>query len=185
MTQLALPDGTLSYKRAIFATRDPNERVLGALNPDIIESPTTAAGWNAKSPGITATGYVNLFKGAADATSSIYVIPTNSPVSVTMLYDVQTADPKLGKYLSDGKTTGIRIPNVLTQRLDEGLTFKAGKAYTVKIIVGMESVKVEAVELASWGNTDDPAEVDIPETETLDEDPQDETVGTAWGRSAK
>jgi hypothetical protein len=102
-----------------------------------------------------------------------------------MSYDIETADPKLGKYLSDGKTTGIRIPNVLTQRLDEGLTFKAGKAYTVKIIVGMESVKVEAVELASWTNTDDPAEVDLPETETLDEDPQNETVGTAWGRSAK
>jgi hypothetical protein len=30
-----------------------------------------------------------------------------------MSYDIETADPKLGKYLSDGKTMGIRIPNVL------------------------------------------------------------------------
>jgi hypothetical protein len=107
---------------------------------------------------------VNLFEGATDANSSFYVIPTNSPVSVTMSYDIETADPKLGKYLSDGKTTGIRIPNVLTQRLDEGLTFKAGKAYTVKIIVGMESVKVEAVELASWesdGDTPAPSNVTL------------------------
>ena len=184
-TVVRFNDGLLDGDEGLTYNTDPNERVLGALNPDIIESPTPAAGWDAKSPGITAAGYVNLFKGATDASSSIYVIPTNSPVSVTMSYDIETADPKLGKYLSDGKTTGIRIPNVLTQRLDEGLTFKAGKAYTVKIIVGMESVKVEAVELASWGNTDDPAEVDLPETETLDEDPQNETVGTAWGRSAK
>ena len=184
-TVVRFNDGLLDGDEGIAHNTDPNERVLGALNPDIIESPTTAAGWTAKNPGITAAGYVNLFKGATDANSSIYVIPTNSPVSVTMSYDIETADPKLGKYLSDGKTTGIRIPNVLTQRLDEGLTFKAGKAYTVKIIVGMESVKVEAVELASWGNTDDPAEVDLPETETLDEDPQNETVGTAWGRSER
>ena len=176
-TVVRFNDGLLDGDEGLTYNTDPSERVLGALNHVIIESPTTADGWDAKSPGITAEGYVNLFEGAADANSSIYVIPTNSPVSVTMSYDIETADPKLGKYLSDGKTTGIRIPNVLTQRLDEGLTFKAGKAYTVKIIVGMESVKVEAVELASWGNTDDPAEVDIPDNPGGGDTPSGDTGG--------
>jgi hypothetical protein len=148
-TVVRFNDGLLDGDEGLTYNTDPNERVLGALNPDIIESPTPAAGWDAKSPGITAAGYVNLFKGATAANSSIYVIPTNSPVSVTMLYDVQTADPKLGKYLSDGKTTGSRVWNELSQQL-EGLRLVAGKAYTIKIVVGMESVKVTA-EIADWG----------------------------------
>ena len=64
-----------------------------------------------------------------------------------MLYDVQTADPKLGK-------------NELSQQL-EGLRLVAGKAYTIKIVVGMESVKVTA-EMTSWED-DGTAEVDLPE----------------------
>ena len=148
-TVVRFNDGLLDGDEGLAHNTDPNERVLGALNPDIIESPTTAAGWTAKNPGITTKNYVNLFKGATDANSSIYVIPTNSPVSVTMLYDVQTADPKLGKYLSDGKTTGSRVWNELSQQL-EGLRLVAGKAYTIKIVVGLESVKVTA-EIADWG----------------------------------
>ena len=150
-TTVRFNDGLIDGDEGLTNNRDPNERVLGALNPAIIESPTTAAGWTSadKTPGITASAYVNLFEGADDAASSVYVIPTGQQVRVKMLYDIETADPKLGKYLSDGKTTGLRIANEINKTID-GLKFEAGKAYTLKIVVGLESVKVTA-EIADWG----------------------------------
>ena len=52
-TVVRFNDGLLDGDEGLTYNTDPNERVLGALNPDIIESPTPAAGWDAKSPGIT------------------------------------------------------------------------------------------------------------------------------------
>ena len=132
----------------------------GELNDTIIEKSTPAEGWQAKNPGIPTAKYTNLFANAKDGKDCIYVIPTSSPVKISMLYDIETADRRVGKYLSDGTTTGVRIANEISKNLD-GLKFEAGKAYNIKIVVGLESVKVTA-EVVDWNDEAKAVDVDMP-----------------------
>jgi len=98
----------------------------------------------------------------------IYVIPTNQPLRVTIVYDVETYDPKLvSQYLSDGSTNGSTIENNITANITDGssdpIVLEAGKAYTVNLHLGMTSVKMEA-EVTEWavGAT---ATVPLPDNE--------------------
>ena len=118
-----------------------------------------------------------------------------------MLYDIETADKRVSKYLSDGTTTGVRIANQISKNLD-GLKFEAGKAYTIKIVVGLESVKVTA-EVKDWGDEAQTVDVDMPHNPGegsgsggeggdtpsgvgLNPDLQDEpTVNNGWSRSER
>jgi hypothetical protein len=152
---------------------NPNERVLGALNPVLVEPSTPAEGWKYKTGGIPTDKYVNIFDGAGEdnedeeyvaADASIYVIPTGEKMTINMLYDIQTADKRLGNYLSDGKTKGFRVANAITNTL-ENITIEAGKAYTIKIVVGLESVKVTAT-IKDWGDSEE-AVVNMPENPTI------------------
>ena len=78
------------------------------LNPVIVQD--KPYGDAQLSAGVTATA-VNLFNGAADA--PVMVIPTPGvPVSVTIVYDVETEDSRLAGLLSDGVTHGINVPSV-------------------------------------------------------------------------
>ena len=162
-------DGLLNGKEGIANNVNPNEVVLGALNPVIIEEPTPlegpivdgveTGGWTAKKKGIPTDQFVNVFDGATvDETTgvlqnSIFVIPTNAPLTINMLYDIETKDTQLNKYLSDGVTPGTRISNEITQEL-RNVNIVAGRAYTIKIVVGLESVKVDVEEngVAEWEN---------------------------------
>ena len=161
ITTVRFNDGLFDGKEGIADNVNPNERVLGELNDTIIEKSTPAeGGWQAKNAGIPTAKYTNLFANAKDGKDCIYVIPTSSPVKISMLYDMETADRRVGKYLSDGKTTGVRIANEISKNLD-GLKFEAGKAYSIKIVVGLESVKVTA-EVVEWPEAGQIVDVDMP-----------------------
>lgn len=148
----------------------PNEKPIG-LNPDLVQdgeyttNATTITGTGPNEHhGVTATT-VNLFEGAADENDPIYVIPTDVPMQVTIVYDVETFDPHLSStFLSDNKTNGVSIENTITKTIlvnpanpNSGLVLDAGYKYTVKLHLGMTSVKVDA-DVIPW---DDDAEVDI------------------------
>jgi len=165
-------DGLMDGQEGTENNVNPNERVLGALNPVLVEPTTPAEGWTAKKGGIPTDKYVNVFDGGdvvgADGKlqNSFYVIPTGENMTISMLYDIQTADKRLGKYLSDGKTPGFRVANEihkpLQDALENGIKIEAGKAYNIKIVVGLESVKVTAT-VKGWENSEQDAVVNMPE----------------------
>lgn len=120
-----------------------NESPVG-LNPVIVQ--TVPYSDNTLSAGVTKTA-VNLFNNAGEA-ASVYVIPSNQPLQVTVVYDVETQNPKLNTYLSDGETHGTSVENKITKTitLNTGgnLKLEAGKQYTVNLHLGMNSVKFDA-----------------------------------------
>lgn len=143
--EVTIFDGRKDGKEGFMGAVASNEKNTG-LNPVIISNDenTTA--------GVTKDA-VNLFAGATDATSPVYVIPTSEDVNVTIVYDVETADANLAKYLSDGKTPGSSIENKISKENVFGATVKLenGKAYTLHIHLGMNSVKLDAV-VSDWVN---------------------------------
>ena len=155
-------DGLRDGYEGLAAATANNETVTG-LNPVVIsnEGNTTA--------GVTHTT-VNLFgrsSGATALTDGIFVIPTGERVSITIVYDVETAVPNLPGYLSDGQTHGTSVENKITTDLKVGgqaLTFEGGKSYTLRMHLGMNSVKFSAEVSEDW---DDGATIDMPRQLTL------------------
>ena len=163
------------------ARRDGKEGVAGAdasnetptgLNPSVIQSapyynedgtPNTTT----ITPGVTHASQ-NLFYGE-EMSTSVLVIPNGQAMKVTVVYDVETIDPKLAKTLSDGKTKGSTIENAITKAItinDDDLILEAGKKYTLNLHLGMTSVKVSA-SVSGWddgseANTDVPGNVPSP-----------------------
>ena len=138
-------DGSEGQVNASAANETPND-----LNPVIIQN-------NPATLGVpSGTDPVNLFNSTS-LTAPIYVIPvSDEQLKVTVVYDVETADPNLAGYLSDGTTKGSTIENSITQSIttssSQPLKLEAGKQYIVKLHLGMTSVKFEA-EVAPWGDT--------------------------------
>ena len=117
-----------------------------ALNP---EDPTTAALTISDDvPGVTKTA-VNLFDAIAPETP-VYVIPTDENLKVTIVYDVETYDPNLAQFLSDGAVRGSSVQNTIEKEIvfqngDENVTkLEAGKKYTINLHLGLTSVKFDA-----------------------------------------
>ena len=104
--------------------------------------PAVAPGF--KNAGVTNTA-VDLF-----STANVYVIPTGETMTVTIVYDVETVNDDLPTYISDGVTHGVSIENRITKTgiFTGGLV--SGKAYTLKLHLGMNSVKFDAT-VGDWG----------------------------------
>ena len=178
---ITLYDGRRDNREAIAEALNEQKR---GLNPAIVQSEpyilTPSFGSNPATPGVTNTP-VNLFdvsawpfddaenptegEIAARRAAPVYVIPTNDPMRVTIVYDVETYDPKLvSQYLSDGKTHGSTIENNISADILNGsspITMEAGHQYTVHLHLGMTSVKVSAkVDDWEFGKN---AEVHLPE----------------------
>ena len=151
-------DGLKDLKEGYTDNIAPNEKPQG-LNPVLIEEPTTKK-WADKRQGIPTKAYANLFAGAKTASDAIFVIPTNERMTITVVYDVMTRDTLLNQNLSDGFTKGSRVQNKISQTLQD-LKLEAGKAYTIKLVVGIESVKV-TVKVAEWDDTEAEQKVDLP-----------------------
>ncbi len=150
-----------------------NETTLG-LNSVLIQnepyaaSPyTTLALSTTTTTGVTNTS-VNLFASATPA-DPVFVIPTGDSFKITIVYDVETSDENLAKYLSDGVVKGSTIENCITKEINFGsgsLALEAGKAYNVKLHLGMTSVKFDA-KVTAWDtgyidiNTDLPVNGDV------------------------
>ena len=99
-------------------------------------------------PGVTKAA-VNLFDAIA-AEAPVYVIPTDENLKVTIVYDVETYDPSLAAFLSDGAVRGSSVQNTIEKEIifqngEENITkLEAGKVYTVKLHLGLTSVKFDA-----------------------------------------
>ena len=138
-----------------------NERPTG-LNPDIVQSglyTVSGSTLSSTTPGVTNTA-VNLFDDT-DSNDPIYVIPTNDPMTVNIVYDVETYDSKLvSQYLGDGQTHGSTIENNITATIST-IQMQAGKRYNVKLHLGMASVKVDA-SVTAWPTDGTEATVEVP-----------------------
>ena len=171
-------DGRVDGKEAIAAA--VNERPVG-LNPVLVQSePYLNADYSDNSAavkaGVTNTA-VNLFDvsgmeaGYADPASPtagemeatlaapVFLIPNGVPLSVNIVYDVETHSGNLPGYLGDGRTHGSSIENNITKTL--GLTLEAGKQYIVRLHLGMNSVKIDAA-VTAWDEPAVQAEVEVP-----------------------
>ena len=111
---------------------------------------------------------VNLFRSET-ATAPIYVIPSGQPLKVTIVYDVETKDSNLPTYLSDGSSKGTSVQNTITKTITTGsgastssLKLEVGKQYTVKLHLGMTSVKFNASISDNWGDTKVNGSADLP-----------------------
>lgn len=151
--EITIFDGRKDGKEGAADATASNEKILG-LNHVIISN-----NGNTEN-GVTNT-LVNLFDDAT-ATTPVYVIPTGDNVKVTIVYDVETKDASLATYLSDGKTFGSSIQNTISQDINFGSAtkFANGKAYTIKLHLGMNSVKFEA-DVRAWDDGG-AADVDLP-----------------------
>ena len=152
--EVTLYDGLKDGKEGTTNNVQKNEKPQG-LNPDLIQQ-------DALSTGVPIS-LTNLFYGETDNTAThdvnapIYVIPSDELMDITVVYDIETEDPNLAGLLSDGKTHGSSIQNkIKKENVFAGAKIEAGKMYTVKIYLGIESVKFD-VEVTPWtdaGSTD-------------------------------
>lgn len=157
---ISFKDGRRDGKEGALDAENSSEKYLG-LNPVLIQSKPYStivdAGGVTKftdaNVGVTKTK-VNLFNSAT-ATAPIYVIPRNKPIDIEIIYDVETVNPKLSTYLSDGVTHGSTIENKIRKKSTEifistnPIKMQAGVGYTLNIHLGMTSVKVDAV-VENW-----------------------------------
>ena len=154
-------DGRRDGKEGAVDAAADGEKFIG-LNPTLLQKepykvnneayPTKFD--NDQNIGVTKTA-VNLFGDGTDAADApIYVIPNDKPIDIDIVYDVETINPKLASKLSDGITPGLSTENKIfkksfqifnTVNTDAAkVTMQAGEFYTIKIHLGMTSVKVEA-----------------------------------------
>jgi len=137
------------------------------LNPAIIQSakykesalPTSLETENGSVVGVIKTAQ-NLFNSATPS-DPVYVIPTGEQMKVTIVYDVETYDPNLAYYLSDGTTQGSTIQNTITKTVDNFTALEAGKKYVLMLHLGMRTVDFEAT-VAAWDATVNNADTDLP-----------------------
>ena len=140
---------------------EANSETMRGLNPHLISNEGNT------SEGVTNTPR-NLFGKADPETplaTGVYVIPTGERVRMTIVYDVETAVGDLSGYLSDGKTHGTSIENRITTDLmydGKALTFEGGKSYTLRLHLGMNSVKFDADVNETWTEG---AVIDVPRSD--------------------
>ena len=134
---VTVKDGRRDGREGASGAEATNETPAG-LNPQIVQ---TAGG----SPGVTHE-LQNLFNDAT-LTTPVYVIPTGEKVTVTIVYDVETTNPDLIGYISDGATHGISIENKISKDItwsNSATGLEAGKKYQLNLHLGLNSVKFDA-----------------------------------------
>ena len=152
-------DGRKDGKEGTPSGVATNEKSLG-LNPNLIQS--TIWGDAAETKGVTNEEQFLFCNGSSAATGPIYVIPTGDEVKVTIVYDIETADENLATYVSDATQHGSSIENSITKTISFGSEtgMENGKAYTIKLHLGMNSVKFDA-DVTPWEETAG-READLP-----------------------
>ena len=159
-------DGRKDGKEAVPGAVATNEKVTG-LNSQFIETESsfmyvdnTPTDWGSQK-GVDATA-TNLFANTG-SNPWFYVIPTGDEMSIEIVYDVETIDPNLGTTLADNKTAGNNIENRISKTIEFGNginKLEPGKAYDVKLHLGMNSVKFDA-DVTAWEDMAAP-DIDLP-----------------------
>jgi len=161
-------DGRRDGKEATSNGEQKNEKPTG-LNLNLIQNERAISGDAYADADVTHNSEtnipagvtnipVNLFETDQSAESPIFVIPTGEEMTITIVYDVETIDPSLSTYLSDGVTHGSTIENRIFKE-DVFAAIEAGRAYQVNLHLGMTSVKFEA-NVVAWDALA-PAEEDV------------------------
>lgn len=147
--QLTVYDGRKDGKEPSDVAKNETP---ATINPELIQNePYTDGGTDFSKPthkGVTKST-VNLFGNGVATTAPIFAIPTSEKMKVTIVYDVETYDPNLAVYLSDGETPGSTVENVIYKTIDSFGTIEAGKKYTLNLHLGMRSVDFEA-SVSGW-----------------------------------
>lgn len=147
--QLTVYDGRKDGKEPSDVAKNETP---ATINPELIQNePYTVGESDFTKPthtGVTKST-VNLFGNSAAPGAPIFAIPTSEKMKVTIVYDVETYDPNLAVYLSDGETPGSTVENVIYKTIDSFGTIEAGKKYTLNLHLGMRSVDFEA-SVSGW-----------------------------------
>jgi hypothetical protein len=161
-TTTTFNDGRKDGKEGTYNGLDKNEENAG-LNPDIVENYSKAIWPSGKTSGVT-NKKVNLFAGG-EPTTPIFVIPTGEDIDIEICYDVETKDASLAGFLSDGLTHGSTTQNIISKTSDKifgaATPMEPGKGYNINIILGMTSVKFEAV-VVPWDEPASATDVELP-----------------------
>ena len=171
-------DGRTDGLEGIATALDVSE-MPADLNPMIVQS--QPYGTSDMTPGVTADA-VNLFNNT-DVDAPVMVIPsTGVPMTVTIVYDIETIDANLSGLLGDGATHGVSVENRITKAIQlttgEAMSLSAGKKYVIQLHLGLTSVKFDAV-VKDWDNTDYSGNAYVPENGTVVPPPY--PVGTSGG----
>jgi len=165
-------DGRKDGREGAIDGEASNEKFLG-LNPTLIQS--TEYKLNTPDDGKFEDAWFNDNKGvtkdpqplfgawdkankkwiANNSAKDIFVIPMNKPIDISIVYDVETYNPKLAGKLSDNLTPGKSIENKIfktsTEIFGAVTNMEAGKYYVLKLHIGMTSVKVSAT-VTDWND---------------------------------
>ena len=112
--------------------------------------------------------YTDPTNAAAILNWPVMVIPTGEELKVTIVYDVETVDKNLAVTLGDGLTQGSSIENKITKTITlqgDKNYMEAGKKYTIKLHLGLNSVKFDAA-VTEWDATVINGESWLPENLT-------------------
>ncbi len=80
------------------------------------------------------------------------MIPNGQPLTVTLTYDIETADNLPGT-VSDGTTPGVSIANRSSLAIRNGSTdvvMEAGKSYTLLLHVGLNGLRFDVAVEDDW-----------------------------------
>ncbi len=161
-------DGRKDGKEGASGATASNEKTLG-LNPNFVQDEEWAASNAHKGVQKTAANLFRKWNNTTNAyepmatDNSIYVIPTGEDFTITIVYDVETKDGNLATYVSDAKTPGSSIENRISKTISFGAntSMENGKKYTLKLHLGLNSVKFDA-DVTAWDDTDHSAEPWLP-----------------------
>lgn len=118
------------------------------INPDLVFDLGKALDAGDQKPGVLAKSPTDLM---VNGTTNVYfmLIPqdlsatgTNQNITIVIDYDVKTLDANLAAGMS---SVNNRITKVIS-----GINFQSGKAYTLNLVLGMNSVDINAT-VADWG----------------------------------
>jgi hypothetical protein len=158
--------GTLTVHDGLKDGREPLEKAPteepATFNQKLIQSEKykftgtgSAAEFDMASlPGVTSTPEP-LFEGG----ETVFAIPTGEKMKVTIVYDVETYDPNLAFYLSDGETLGSTVENKISKTVETFGNIKAGYCYYLQLHLGMRTVDFDA-EVTDWQNQG--GDIDLP-----------------------
>ena len=161
--EVIIYDGRKDGKEGVNGAIATNEKSLG-LNTQLIETEEsflTDNEWSALTSGVTRATQKLFENGSGDGI--FYVIPTGDAMSVEIIYDVETIDTNIGFMLADNRSQGTAIENRISKNISFGGAdnkLEAGKAYTINLHLGLNSVEFDA-EVVGWEDMT-PADVDLP-----------------------
>ncbi len=138
-------DGRLDGYEGRFS--DPGELLKG-INPVLIQD--TVWGDDHQTSGVD-NQTRNLF-ASANTDTPLYVIPNGVPLSLTVVYDVETRD-NLPGVLSDGSTAGISIENrttVAVHIFNRDTILEAGKSYILLLDIDLTGLRFDLSIQDNW-----------------------------------